>query len=70
MNELVLFRLFALFPFVGIAMPDLADWLNGSPASISPCHIIIDVTLALCLVICSLGIWLAENDEMKSGQIA
>jgi hypothetical protein len=70
MNELVLFRIFALFPLIGIAMPDLADWLEGSLTLISPCHIIIDVTLALCLSICSLGIWLAENNEMKSGQIA
>jgi len=70
MNELVLFRLFALFPFIGIAMQDLADWLEGSLLSISPCHIIIDATLALCLIICSLGIWLGENNEIESGQIA
>ena len=60
MKELLLFRLFALFPFVGIAMPDLANWFEGSRSAITPEHIIIESTLALCLIICSVGIWLAD----------
>jgi hypothetical protein len=70
MNELLLFRLFALFPFVGIAMPDIADWLEGSGLGISASHIIIDVTLALCLIICSAGIWLADMNKIKDAQLA
>jgi len=70
MKELLLFRLFALFPFVGIAMPDLANWFEGSRSSIPAEHIIIDITLAVCLIVCSVGIWLAESHEIKSAQIA
>ena len=70
MNELLLFRLFALFPFIGIAMPDLADWYNGSRSSIPVSHVIIDVTLALCLIVCSAGILFYQNSKVKDAQLA
>jgi len=65
MKELLLFRIFALFPFIGIAAPDLANALHTSFSSVSAEHIIVDVTLSICLVICSAGIWLIETGELK-----
>ena len=71
MNELLLFRLFALFPFIGIVMPDLANWFQGSRSSIPTEHLIIDITLAICLIICSVGVWLSESqNKMKEAQLA
>lgn len=64
MKELLLFRIFALFPFIGSVVPDLANGLHTSFASIPAEHIIVDVTLSLCLIICSAGIWLVENQSI------
>jgi hypothetical protein len=66
MKELLLFRTFVLFPFIGIAGPDMANALHASFASLPAEHIIVDTTLALCLVICSAGIWFFETMELKT----
>jgi len=66
MKELLLFRTFVLFPFIGIAGPDVADALRTSFASVPNEHIIVDTTLALCLIICSAGIWVYETMELKT----
>lgn len=65
MKELLLFRTFVLFPFIGIAGPDMANALRTSFGSVPGEHIIVDTTLALCLIICSAGIWLLETQELK-----
>jgi len=65
MKELLLFRMFVLFPFIGIAGPDMANALRTSFASVPAEHIIVDTTLALCLIICSAGIWFFEVMELK-----
>jgi len=70
MKELLLFRLFALFPFIGIVMPDLANWFGGYSSAVTKEHIIVDITLALCLCICSLCIWLAENHQPRAAQLS
>lgn len=66
MKELSLFRTFALFPFIGIAAPDLANALHTSFASVPTEHLIVDTTLIFCLMICSAGIWLFETQELKT----
>jgi len=68
MKELLLFRIFVLFPFIGVAGPDMANALHTSFASLSAEHIIVDTTLALCLVICSAGIWVYETMELKTSE--
>ena len=65
MKELLLFRMFVLFPFIGIAGPDMANALHTSFVSVPTEHIIVDTTLALCLIICSAGIWILEMMELK-----
>lgn len=66
MKELLLFRTFVLFPFIGIAGPDVANALRTSFTSVPKEHIIVDTTLALCLIICSAGIWVYETMELKT----
>ena len=66
MKELLLFRMFVLFPFIGIAGPDMANALRTSFASVPTEHLIVDATLALCLIICSAGIWVLEMMELKT----
>ena len=65
MKELLIFRIFALFPLVGILIPDVANWLNAS-SSIPAEHLIVEITLAICVIICSAGIWFAEVSELKT----
>jgi hypothetical protein len=65
MKELLLFRMFVLFPFIGIAGPDMANALHTSFTSVPTEHLIVDTTLVLCLIICSAGIWLLEMMELK-----
>lgn len=66
MKELLLFRTFVLFPFIGVAGPDVANGLHTSFASLPKEHIIVDLTLIFCLIICSAGIWLHETMELKT----
>ena len=66
MKELLLFRTFVLFPFIGIAGPDMANALRVSFASVPKEHVIVDLTLTLCLIICSAGIWVYETMELKT----
>ena len=66
MKELLLFRMFVLFPFIGIAGPDMANALRTSFASVPTEHLIVDTTLALCLIICSAGVWVLEMMELKT----
>lgn len=73
MKELSLFRIFALFPFIGMVIPDLASALNSSFSAIKPEHVIVDVTLSVCLIICSAGIWVLEarqtgKNPLKPGE--
>lgn len=66
MKELQIFRIFALFPLIGILTPDLADGFHISFSSIPAEHIIVDVTLLICIAICSAGIMAAENSGTAS----
>ena len=66
MKELSIFRIFALFPLIGIIIPDLATGLHFSFSAVSAEHIIVDITLSVCVFICSLGIWYAEYRDLKT----
>jgi hypothetical protein len=70
MKELQIFRIFALFPLIGILTPDLANGFNISFSSIPAEHIIVDVTLLICIAICSAGIMVAENSVATSDTTA
>jgi len=66
MKELYIFRIFALFPLVGIVIPDIATGLHVSFSAISAEHIIVIITLAVCVFTCSLGIWYNEYRDLKT----
>ncbi len=70
MKELQIFRIFALFPLIGILTPDLADGFHISFASIPAEHIIVDATLLICIAICSAGIMIADNAQATSDNTA
>jgi hypothetical protein len=63
MKELHIFRIFALFPLIGILIPDLATVFNASIAALSTEHVIVNGTLLLCVAICSIAIYLGENNN-------
>jgi hypothetical protein len=67
MKELLIFRIFALFPFIGTAIPDIADALHLSFRSVPAEHIIVDVTLLICIAVCSFGIWQTGNANLGTG---
>jgi len=66
MKELGIFRIFALFPLIGIFVPDVATALQNSVSAISTAHVIVDVTLSVCVLICSIGIYYAESKGLKT----
>lgn len=66
MKELLIFRIFALFPFIGIFIPDAASVINTSSLSIPAADIIVEITLFICIAICSAAIWIEENNMMKT----
>jgi hypothetical protein len=65
MKELLIFRTFALFPLIGILIPDIANKLDSPLNSITPEHLIVEITLAICILTCSAGIWVAEQALTK-----
>lgn len=66
MKELYIFRIFSLFPLIGILVPDIATALHNSIRAISADHVIVDITLSICVIICSIGIFYAENKDLKT----
>jgi hypothetical protein len=66
MKELEIFRIFALFPLIGIFIPDVATALQYSISIVSAAHIIVDITLFVCVIICSAGIQYAESKGLKT----
>jgi hypothetical protein len=64
MKELLIFRIFALFPLIGTLIPDIANALHTSLASIPKEHIIVDITLLIAIAVCSVGIYFAVDPEM------
>lgn len=66
MRELYIFRIFTLFPLVGIMVPDIATVLHSSLRAISVDHVIVDISLVLCALISSAGIWYQESKTLKT----
>lgn len=65
MKELLIFRTFALFPLIGILIPDIANRLDSSLTSIPVEHLIVEITLSICVLVCSAGIWAAEEVTLQ-----
>ncbi|MGN6181982.1 MAG: hypothetical protein ACTHNW_22565 [Mucilaginibacter sp.] len=66
MKELYIFRIFTLFPLIGISLPDAVTALQNSISAISTAHAIVDITLSVCVLICSIGIYYAESKRLKT----
>jgi hypothetical protein len=66
MKELIIFRIFALFPLIGTLIPDITDKLSGMPVHLTAAHVIVDVTLAICIIICSVAIWMAKDNQLSA----
>jgi len=65
MKELLIFRIFALFPFIGTMLPDLANALHSTLSSVPKDHVIVDITLLICILICSAKIWALEENQTE-----
>lgn len=61
MKELLIFRIFALFPLIGTLVPDTANALHTSLSSIPVEHVIVDITLLISIAICSVGIFFSKD---------
>jgi hypothetical protein len=54
MEDLVIFRAFLTFPLIGLLIPDAGILLlNRRAAHIPVSHVIIEVTLLICIATCS-----------------
>lgn len=67
MEELLIFRLFLAFPIIGLLIPDIGLLLSGYRISLIPAtHLIIEATLSVCIIICS--VWtmhIKRKEERK-----
>lgn len=70
MEELVIFRLFMAFPVIGLLIPDIGLLLSDYRISRIPStHLIIEITLAISIAICTWGIThLKRKEERKPDQ--
>jgi len=60
MKDLVIFRTFCLFPLIGLLFPDILTKFYSPHIAIPVEHVIVEVTLAISVFICSVGIWYIE----------
>lgn len=62
MEDIVNFRLFLSFPLIGLLIPDVGLFLTGASASALPVtHLIIAVTLLVCIAVLTVGITLYKR---------
>jgi hypothetical protein len=66
MKDLHIFRIFALFPLIGILVPDLATVFNASISALTPEHLIVDITLLICVTICSVAIHFDKSHTLET----
>jgi hypothetical protein len=66
MEEFVIFRLFLAFPVIGLLIPDIGMIFSGIRFSRIPAtHFIIEITLSVCIMVCSIGIRHFKNKEER-----
>ncbi|RYZ93683.1 MAG: hypothetical protein EOP47_29280 [Sphingobacteriaceae bacterium] len=62
MEDIINFRIFLSFPLFGLLIPDMGLFLTGASASALPVtHIIISVTLLICIAVLSIGIMMHKR---------
>jgi len=66
MEELIIFRLFLAFPVIGLLIPDIGLLFFGYRIYRIPAtHLIIEITLSVCIVICSLWLMRFKRREVR-----
>jgi hypothetical protein len=66
MELFVFFRLFMAFPLIGMLLPDIGYILPGFRFSLIPItHLIIEITLGICMIICSVGIHYFKRKQIR-----
>jgi hypothetical protein len=55
MEDLTIFRIFLTFPFIGLLIPDMGIAFSNSINNIPVSHTIIEATLLLSIIVCSMG---------------
>ncbi|RYY35182.1 MAG: hypothetical protein EOP46_10900 [Sphingobacteriaceae bacterium] len=62
MEDIIKFRIFLSFPLFGLLIPDLGLYLTGASAFAMPAtHVIIMVTLLMCISVLTAGITLYKR---------
>jgi len=53
MEKLIILRMFFCFPLVGLLLPDAGILLSNFPGKVPVAHMVIEVTLLLCILLCT-----------------
>jgi len=61
MEKLIIFRMFLCFPLFGSILPDIGIWLSSRTETIPLIHLIIETTLLISVVICSIRIYILKK---------
>jgi hypothetical protein len=61
MEKLIILRLFLCFPLFGSILPEAGIWLSNQSEVIPLIHLIIEATLLVIFVICSLRIYILKK---------
>ncbi|WP_461451104.1 hypothetical protein [Mucilaginibacter sp.] len=61
MEEIVIFRIFLMFPLIGLVIPKAGILFEGAKGSVSVGDIIIATTIIISMIICSIGISLHKR---------
>ena len=56
MEKLIILRMFFCFPLVGLMLPDAGILISNFPGKVPVIHVVIEVTLLLCISLCTAAI--------------
>jgi len=56
MEKLIILRMFFCFPLVGLLLPDVGILLSNYPGKVPVIHVVIEVTLLVCIALCTAAI--------------
>ena len=61
MKKLIILRMFFCFPLFGMLLPDAGTLLSKNPARVPLTHVIIEVSMLFCILLCTAAIFYGKK---------
>jgi hypothetical protein len=69
MEKLIILRMFFCFPLFGLLLPDAGVFLSSKPDQIPLVHIVIEIFLVFCILLCTAAIAYNKRRNNKAKEV-